>query len=216
MPTASPQSLLLGPRGSGQHPPSRKQDAIVDRTALSPHRLAHHSLPGLSQRSEPSATTAQPWSAGVPCQPLPRGHGATLLFARTVASVIKVFGCWTRPLISWWHSVWPRVCPQPSGAPSDFCGRRDILTIWRVGRRCKLKKEDSSCGFEPSCASECKPLLGGCVCPPVQIAPGTLPSGNPTSSSAPEPEEPPNVTPHEASFQMHLAREEDQLLYLKV
>ena len=24
-------------------------------------------------------------------------------------------------------------------------------------------------------------------------------------SSAPEPEEPPNVTPHEASFQMHLA-----------
>lgn len=58
------------------------------------------------------------------CQPLPRGHGATLLFAGTVASVIKVFGCWTRPLISWWHSVWPRVCPQPSGAPSDFCGRR--------------------------------------------------------------------------------------------
>ena len=96
LPTASPQSLLLGPRGSGQHPPSRKQDAIVGRTALSPHRLARHSLPGLSQPSEPSATRAQPWRAGVPCQPLPRGHRATLLFAGTVASAIKVFGCWTR------------------------------------------------------------------------------------------------------------------------
>lgn len=102
--------------------------------------------------------------------------------------------------------------PWLSLAPDALRGNLDILTIQRIVRRCKLKKEDSNCGLEPSCASKCKPLMDGGGCPPAQIAARFVLSARyshgPLCQSQEDPvtsEEPPHVTTHQASFQMHLA-----------
>lgn len=132
--TASPavSKTRVSPVGSGRHLPSKKRGRHHWQTTLfSPPpgpprpswpRLApgthFHRRVVLESRAALSASGPGPWSLAV---------------VRCCGSHLgQRFPNAGRDLISWWHSVWPPVCQQPSGSPSHLCGKGEESLVGTV------------------------------------------------------------------------------------